>query len=61
MKVFLQIVFGWLIFPFCFTAWYIDCKINGLSNGLANDYIFWHKLEYKWMKDTSQNVEEALS
>ena len=59
MNPILKIIIGWIIFPFSFTGWYLDCKYHGTSNGLIEDYIFWHKLEYEDMKKTSQSHREA--
>ena len=59
MRAFFKIVIGWIVFPLGFTLWYIDCKISGLSNGLMEDYMFWHKNEYKDMKKYSQYTRRS--
>ncbi len=47
---YLKIVYNSIIFIPVFTCWYIDIKWNGASDGLVEDYLFWHKSEYKNFK-----------
>lgn len=53
IKPFLRIVLGWIIFPMSFIGWYFSCKKAGVSDGLIEDYLWWHKREYDEIKNLS--------
>jgi len=55
VKQILRICYGWLIFPFVFPIWHLACKRDKVSDGLREDYLFWHKLEYEELKYVKNN------